>query len=221
MVNKEEVVAFLNDMVDALTWKRFWLLTLLGTVMIALLLVFDNRTTIFNSVFGGKSVKEIDVPWQVTQQTKTELITLTKQENIAGVMLTEVNLKKNRRIVKFWHTRDPEFKKEVDAILATLLPQAFFDTDKQNNEQMLKVLQNEFTCSPMKQTIYGRFEVMSKHKVDTVCRLSVPPYVGEFAGMISLLMKKPPTPAEIEALKIELSRVSIELYLRDIRNAGK
>lgn len=221
MVNKEEVVAFLNDMVDALTWKRFWLLTLLGTVMIALLLVFDNRTTIFNAAFGGKSVKEIDVPWQVTQQTKNELITLSKQENIAGVMLTEVNLKKNRRIVKFWHTQNPEFKKEVDAVLSTLLPQAFFDTDKQNNEQMLKVLNNEFVCSPMKQTIFGRFDVMGKYKIDTVCRLSVPPYVGEFAGMISLWMKRPPTAAEIEALKIELSRVSIELYLRDIRNAGK
>lgn len=220
-MSKEEIVAFLNDMVDALTWKRFALLTLLGLTTVGLLMVFESRTTIFNRVIDTTPVEEIAVPWEVSAQTKAEMTALTKLALIDGVLLTEVNLKKNRRIVKFWHVNDLDFRAEATTIAASLLPQAFFDTDRKNNEQMLAVLSNQFVCTPSVDTIYTRFFPNIEKKYPVICRLAVPPFAGEFAGLVTVFLKRKPTESEVDSLKIEITRVSVEMYLRDIQNRGK
>lgn len=220
-MSKEELVAFLNDMIDALTWGRVALLTLLGALIVSTLIVFENRTTIFNRLLGPTPVEQLNTPWEVSQQSRDELTALTKQPLISGVVLTEVDLKKNRRITKFWHVREVEVRQEVAPVVATLLPQPFFDSDKLNNEQMLAVLSNQFGCTPTSQTIFNRIFPSLHQKYPFVCRLAVPPFTGEFAGLITVLLVRQPTQAEVDALKIELTRVSVELYLRDIQNRGK
>ncbi len=220
-MSKEELVAFLNDMVDALTWKRFALLTLLGLVTIGLLMVFENRTSLFNRVIDPTPVEELAIPWEVSQQSKDELTALTKLPIIDGVLLTEVNLKKNRRITKFWHVNNPDFRLEATRIMSTLLPQAFFDTDRKNNEQMLAVLSNQFVCTPSKDTVFIRFFPAIDKTYPYICRLAVPPFTGEFAGLVTVLLKRSPAQSEIDSLKIEITRVSVEMYLRDIQHRGK
>lgn len=220
-MSKEELVAFLNDMVDALTWKRFGLLALLGLLTVGLLMVFESRNTIFNKIVNTTPVEEISAPWEVSQETKNELTALTKLALIDGVMLTEVNLKKNRRITKFWYVGDAAFRQEAANIVSTLLPQAFFDTDKKNNEQMLAVLSNQFICNASRDTVFVRFFPEIDRRYPYICRLAVPPFAGEFAGMVTVMLSRKPTDSEVDSLKIEITRVSVEMYLRDIQNRGK
>ena len=220
-MSKEEIIAFLNDMIDALTWKRFILLTLMGVVTVGLLMVFENRVSILNRLVNTAPIEELATPWEVSQTTKDELTALTKLELIAGVVLTEVNLKKNRTNTKFWYVNSPELRTKVQEVLKTLLPQALFNTDKKNNEQILAVLSNQFVCSLTEDTVIARlFPEMSK-KYPTVCRLAVPPFTGEFAGMITIVLTRKPTSSEVDSLKIEITRVSVEMYLRDIQNRGR
>lgn len=217
----EELIVFLNDMIDALTWKRVGLLSLLAAMMVTMAIVFENRNTIFNRMFDTLPIEQIPFPWNVSQTSKDELVNLTKQPIIGGVLLTEVDLKKNRRIVKFWHISDAQFRLEAAQILASLLPQAFFDSDKKNNEQMLAVLNNQFSCSATGDTVFVRFLPDMQKKYPYVCRLAVPPFTGEFAGLISIILEKQPTQAELDALKIEITRVSVEMYLRDIQESKR
>ena len=220
-MSKEEIVAFLNDMIDALTWKRAGLLLLFGLLTILMLMLFENRTTIFNKLVDPVPVESLVVPWEVSAASKKELTDLTKHPLVGGVMLTEVDLKKNRRITKFWHVNDPSFRAEANQIISTLLPQAFFDTDSKNNEQMLAVLNNQFTCTPAEDTVFVRFFPDIQKRLPTVCRLAVPPFSGHFAGMVTILLTKQPSQADVDSLKIEITRVSVEMYLRDIQNRSR
>ena len=204
-------------MIDALTWKKVGLLTFFGAVLIVLLMGFENRTTIFNHLFESTPVNALEVPWELSETSRQELLKLSHdQEIIGGFLVTEVNLKKNRRITKFWYVEDPAFKESAQRLVATLLPQAFFDTDVKNNDQMLRVLNNQFYCIATSETIFIRFFPDMSKTYPYVCRLAVPPFSGEFAGLITLFLTHKPTTSDTEALKIELTRISIELYLRDI-----
>lgn len=218
---KEDIVAFINDMLDALTWSRVGLFFLAGIVLIAVLMFYENRNRFIDFVFGNTSVEAVEnlsQPWELSEKSKAELKKLTEQPLVGGVLITEVNLKKNRRITKYWYVQDPAFRNDVVQILSTLLPQPFFDTDVKNNEQMLGVLGNQFTCTPTSQTVFNNIFPSMAAKLPWVCRLAVPPYVGEFAGFITLALVRAPTYTEKEALKIELARISINLYLRDIES---
>jgi hypothetical protein len=220
-MSKEEIVAFLNDMIDALTWTRAGLIFLAASMTVILLMLFENRTTLFNRFVDPVPVENIAVPWKASEETKAELAKLVQQDLVGGAVLTEVDLKKNRNTIRFWAVKDPVFKNEVKAVLDELLPQAFFDTDPRNNGQMIQVLNNQFVCVPSKDTIFLRFFPDIDTRYPTVCRLAVPPFSGQFAGMVTIILTRPPTGDETAALKIEMTRVSVELYLRDIQHSYK
>jgi len=216
-MSKEEVVGFLNDMIDALTWKRVGLLALLSSMLIVLLVAFENRNFIFNKFFSEIPIEQLTNPWELSDATKSELEKLTNsQKLLAGTLVMEVNLKKNRRILKHWYVSNTTLREYVSITAATLLPQAFFNDDRKNNDQMLAILSNEFKCVPTTDTIYMSVMPDLHKMVPYVCRLAVPPYAGQFAGFATLFLTRAPTRSEADALKIELTRISIEMYLRDI-----
>lgn len=219
-MSKEEIVGFLNDMIDALTWKRAGLLALLGAFVVGLLMTFENRTAIFDRVYDQPKIEQLTYPWELSDLSKNDMTALMKQDYIGGVLVTEVNLKKNRRTTKFWALKDPTFRESTAKVVATLLPQALFDQDRKNNEQMIAVLNNQFLCTKTEDTTFARILPDMPKKLPYVCRLAVPPYVGEFAGFVTIALTRSPSQSEVEALKIELTRISIELYLRDVAQRG-
>jgi len=217
MPKQEEIVSFLNDMVDALTWKRAGLMTLLGSVLVILLMAYENRTTLFDRVYAGNknSIEQLSYPWAISESTRADLSTLMRQNIVGGVSVTEVNLRKNRRIIKYWDIKDQALRAQLAPAIENLLPQPLFDSIQKNNDQMIAVLNNQFVCQKTDDSVYHIIPDLSKN-MPWLCRLAVPPYVGEFAGFITIGLVRQPQPTEIEALKIELTRISIELYLRDV-----
>jgi hypothetical protein len=221
-MDKEDVLKFISDMMDALNFRRVLLLTLFVSVLLTLLITFENRTILFNRLFEKQPVEAITIPWELSDKSKQQLTNLVNsQERIGGVIATEIDLKKNRRVIKFWFTKDDSLREKINAIVLRLLPQPFFDDDRKNNDQMLSVLSNQFKCTPTADTIFMRFFPEMATRYPYICRLSVPPFSGEFAGMLTIFLDKSPTKADIEALKIELSRISIELYLLDVDKGHK
>ena len=87
---------------------------------------------------------------------------------------------------------------------------------EQKDGQMVAMLNNEFRCVPSKDTVFIRFFPDFHKRFPYVCRIAVPPFFGEFAGFITVALNRQPNPAEYDSLKIEMNRVAIELYLRDI-----
>lgn len=217
---KEEIVAFINDMIDALTWQRVGVFLVFTVVLVLMLVFYENRSIIITSLFSRPALEEMQKPWELSENSKQELKKLTNQPLVAGVLVTEVNLKKNRRITKFWYVRDPVFRDTAAKIFATLLPQPFFDSDHKNNAQMLDVLSNKFVCSKTTDTVFHRILPTMYQTMPVVCRLSVPPYVGDFAGFITIALIREPSYQETETLKIEISRISINMYIDDIRKNG-
>lgn len=201
---------------DALTIQRVMLMALVGVFTIVGLIGFENRASLFSRFYDGNSISEMSIPWTASEETKRELRALANRGLIGGVMLTEVNLKKNRRTTKFWYAADPSFSASATSVLSTLLPQTFFDSDKKNTEQMLAVLNNEFKCVKTEDTVFIRFIPEMPKVLPYICRIAVPPYVGDFAGFITVAFVREPNQPERDSLRIELSRISVELYLRDI-----
>ncbi len=216
-MDKEKIAAFLEEMIDALTFRRVALLALLATITISLVAIFENRNAVFAAVYK-QTEEQTSVSWTLSNESKNQMIALAEPDrNLIGViMLSDVDLKKNRRVPKFLYIKDKVDSERVLPAVAKLLPQALFDYDSKNTEQMVSMLNNEFKCVPTSETHYVRFfpDLVAKYPVS--CRIAVPPFFGEFAGYITTILTRKPTAAEYDALKIEMNRIAIETYLRDI-----
>lgn len=214
-MDKEKIAAFLEDMIDTLTFRRVALLALLATLTITMLAVFENRSAIFAAIYKNTEPATM-VKWDLSNDSRNQLIGLTKSDLVGSVSLVDVDLKKNRRITKFIHVTDPVVSEAIGKTLASQLPQALFDYDAKNTAQMVAMLNNEFKCVPTVDTLNARLFPTLVPKYPTTCRIAVPPFFGEFAGYITVLLTREPTAMEYDGLKIEMNRIAIETYLRDI-----
>ena len=216
-MDKEKIVAFLEDMIDTLTFKRVALLSLLAIVGISLLTLFENRAATFSALYKTTEAATA-IQWELSDESKNELQSLIPgtQGLIGIVILTDVDLKKNRRKTKYIHIVDQNLSTAILPVTSKLLPQALFDYDAKNTAQMVAMLNNEFLCVPSEDTVNARFFPTLAKNLPVTCRIAVPPFFGEFAGYITVILTRKPKASEYDAMKIEINRIAIELYLRDI-----
>jgi hypothetical protein len=218
-MDKRRILEFLEELIDALTFRRFALMVLLSSLLIGIFTLFEHRSAVFTMLYQ-RSEPSTAIQWQLSNESKNELIRLASDgvsNGLVGIVLvSDVDLRKNRRSPKFIHVSDSTDAEFIVPFVERLLPQAMFDYDQKNTEQMVEMLNNRFRCDSSHDTHYARFFPQLGQKYPVACRIAVPPFFGEFAGFIAIILTRQPTPGEFDSLKIEMNRLAIEVYLRDI-----
>lgn len=206
------VIQAFQDFTDALTIRRILTAMLAGLLALVLYTGFENRASLFSAVAIGQQNED----WSVEESSSKELVNIVKSSSVIKLILvTQVDLRKNRSTTKFWHLSDPDsstIKQKADS----MLPMAAFDYDQKNTQQLVAVLNNEFVCSKTEDTIFNRnFPELTK-RMPYICRVAIPPFYGRFVGMLTFGLYTEPSKDQLDALKIEASRISIQIYLRDV-----
>jgi uncharacterized membrane protein len=218
-LDKEKVLSFIENLIDTLTFKRVLLIALLTLVGLVLNTVFENRKQIVDKFIDPKPAKTEDAAitnWVLSDSSKASLINLAKTTNVTFISITDVDLKKNRRAVKYYYLDDPTIKINPSALQALSLPNAVFDFDPKNTAQMVAVLSNEFRCDAYRDTINYRYAPELADRLPTVCRLAVPPFVGQFVGFITIATDRIMSKDELNTIRLEVSRLAVEIYLNDV-----
>lgn len=208
---------FIQDIVDKLTLKKILLVLIAGVILIAATLFYENRNIIFSAgVDAINNNSSTPTSWTVSEETKSQLTALVRNSPlIKAALITEVDLQKNRRIPRWWFLED-EQETQIRMKAASLLAQPVFDYDPKNTQQMVSVLNNEFSCVPYTDTIYQRLFPDLGPRMPTVCRLAIPPFYGRFAGILTFGLEVVPSKAEQDSIRLEASRIAVEIYLRDV-----
>jgi hypothetical protein len=220
--DKEEVkfdlFQILQDLTDSLTIRRLLLTVLAGCMFTTGTVIYENRDFLFQEIYsratGTHAVQQ--PPWIVSDETKSELISVVKNSlNIKFIAVNEVDLQKNTRVPKFWYIQDPAGQ-GLEAKVQSTLPQPVFDYDAKNTQQMVAVLNNEFNCAKYQDTIYGRLYPELTKAVPTICRIAIPPFYGRFIGILEIGFSSQPSKEELDAARLEVARIAVEIYLRDV-----
>lgn len=213
-------IKFIEEMITALTLKRVLLLCLFATVSIIMLSAFENRASLFVKLYKTSSSTPL-VSWNLSSESQNQLTKLTENPVVDGLVFLEVDLKKNQRAIKFFHIKNPDNSTEIAALvvkIARLQPLSLFDQDPKNTDQMVSMLNNEFRCVPIGETTIYKVVPDIEKRFSTICRLAVPPYFGEFLGYVMVGLSRPPSDYEFDALRIEINKISVDIYFRDITN---
>lgn len=211
----DSIIEIIQDFTDKLTLRRVLTALVAGLTTLALYTSYEYRANIFNAVVSGAPKSEDARDWTVTfsQQELDGLV--SANELVKFVLVTQVDLRNNRRRPRYWKLDDPEVS-IIKQKAAQLLPQAVFDYDDKNTQQMVAVLNNEFICTKFEDTIYMRHFPEMLTRMPFVCRAAIPPFYGRFVGILTFGLSRQPTQNELGALKLEASRLSIYIYINDV-----
>lgn len=220
MITKDQIIAFIDEWWATITLERLALMTLLSVSLVAVFTAFEFRTTIFARFFK-ETAAPTEVSWVISDESKAQLVRLTTHNPIGAVTVVDVDLHKNRRTIKYMYGTDASTVQYATDTQMLGRSSALFDFDQKNTIQMVAMLNNEFKCYLTSDTTSAKVMPGREKIYPHLCRLAVPPYFGEFAGYITILLTRKPTNLELDSIKIEVNRVAIEMYLRDIASKKK
>lgn len=219
-VDKEKLLGFIESIIGTLTFRTVSLVALLIAVGLVLFALYENRTQIVTKFTQPKATisesQAAPPAWILSEGSKQSLISLAKATNVGMIVLSDVDLKKNRRNVRYYYIDDPTVKLEPPVLQALALPLPVFDYDAKNTEQMIAVLSNDFRCDKYQDTVYFRFAPELADKFPTICRLAVPPFVGTFVGFITVGVTGEVGNTNLETIRLEVSRIAVEIYMNDV-----
>jgi hypothetical protein len=207
---------WVQDFTDKLTFRRILMVLFAGFLITFTTVVFENRAALFQSIYAAVTSQNETASWEISRATQDQLITLVQTSSLIKMaVILDVDLQKNRSIVRFRQLNDPdelEIKRKANAIL----PQAVFDYDPKNTQQMVGVLNNEFVCAQFQDTSYQRYFPELGKRMPVICSIAIPPFYGRFVGILTLGLNTIPTKQELDGIRIEASRLAVEIYLRDV-----
>jgi hypothetical protein len=159
---------------------------------------WDSRQVILNTITSHEKLpqlkeREIMVPIAEAMQKDLESTT---------VVVHKVNLVTNSRTTMF-ALNEKGIDRSLDGLVSSL-----FGGDPARNNAVIQMLAGEVACDKL--VVTGKSsEWESKQGITFVCRGSIPPPVGEFAGYLAVGFKK--EPQDLTAVKTRINLASTEL----------
>jgi hypothetical protein len=212
----DSIFQFVQDVTDRLTlWKL--LLTLIAALMATfVVLVYENRNAVVENMVSYLSPKPAIDPWEISQQSKVEIIrTIRSTPLLNMILVTQIDLQKNRRYPRFWHLESPQ-EPNIRNKAAMIMPQPVFDYDSKNTSQILSILNTDFLCVPIQDTIFFKLFPELETEMPIICRMSIPPLYGHVTGILTFGLTKTPSSQEMTQIKQIATQLSTDIYMRDI-----
>ena len=216
-----KVLGFIESVLGTLTFRTVALVGLLTVIGLVLFSLYENRGGIVDKFTTHNTTPTSVIPqansnWILSESSKQSLIALANATSVRMVILSDVDLKKNRRVARYYYIDDPAIKLAPLALQTLSLPLPVFDYDAKNTEQMIAILSNDFRCDNFVDTIYNRFAPELADVFPTICRMAVPPFVGTFVGFITVGIAPGVSQTELETIRLEVSRIAVEIYMNDV-----
>lgn len=202
------------------TPKQILMLFLFCLMSLISITLFEQRTNIFNATTNNlslppMSVKKIVVPNDIDIKIQN---LLNQQSNIAFISLVSADLRVNQREMVYFYSNNSLVNLIHDEALKLRgKTHVIFGADEKENEQMVAMINGEFACYKYDETSNMRLAPRGNVIIPYLCRISLPPYYGEFSGYLTFGLKSEPDQAQKDRLKLEGTRLSTEIYFRGKR----
>lgn len=211
-------VEAVRKLLSVLTWKKIVQLTLFIFIIGISWASYENRETIY----GFANQKRLDprTPKLIalSKTTVAQINVYTdKSDIIIGIRIYIANFQRNTRILIYQHVNDTNLK-DVLAIdeKSALSELPLFTNDVANNKNLVSLINGEFVCIPYTETILSKYAPMGAAYTKQVCANGIPASYGRFTGIISVHLKRIPTPEEIDQIRTLTRSMSTIIYEEDL-----
>ena len=212
------VIGFIGKLVKTISLKRVSIWALAMAICIVGYTSFEHRDELFRaSTFGAAPGNEVGMTFKISETTKKEISELVKTEGtIIGFAVSAADVRLNTRTTLFY-AGDPSADSQKFNDAFSMLPpkRPLFTQDEENNRLALKLINGEFFCAPYVWEAGARHE----KKIDdliVVCRSSLPPYYGHFAGFVSVFLNVDPDVEQQLYRKQLVETLATTIFFRDV-----
>ncbi len=217
------VTSLLSKLVTAITFKKVLIWTMAGIIGVIGYTAYERRSDLFKVAKIGSGSptpgNPVGAVFTVGDTTKKNISSFVKDEKgVVGFTVVSVDIRLNLRNQLYFFADPTVPNPPTLAPLAAIARLPLFTKNDDNNRQMIKLINGEFTCAPYNSgtSLVAAVNSNVNRDVVTICRASLPPYYGHFSGFVSVLLNTDPDVEEQVRLKQAIESMATEIYFRDV-----
>lgn len=209
-------IGFFNKLVQIITLKKVIIWALAGTVGVLGYTIFENSKTVY-SLITGETYKTNNVLFKISEPSRIVLKKFVDElPIISSLIILNVDIRHNQRIPIYWYSSDTIIQRTLNANYADRIVRIpAFSSNEKNNAEIVSMLNGEFTCNRNAEII--NIIASAADKFTYLCSMSLPPYYGQFSGYMIITLKTLPDRSTLDLIKLEMTTVATDVYLRDIQ----
>ena len=221
---QDRVLSLAAKVVRVISLKSLVIWSSTALVVIIGYTAFENRTDIVSFIVNGPTINAPGIAtFEISDTSKNRIKQIVDiDELINSITVLNTDIRSNRRIPLYWYSDDNSLQKSLDGLFVNKyggIP--LFTSDEKNNQNIVSVINGEFSCSSYKDGGNTAMFPGLENRLPYVCRVSLPPYYGQFSGYLTVTMNRIPTAEELITIKSEALSISTEMYFRDVLPAFK
>jgi len=200
------------------TPKRVLMLAFAAMACIISLTFFEHRSSVIE-IFKAKDLAPPELSVVLADDTRKKIEELVNRSpDVNTVMIVAANIRVNQREMVYYFSDDPVVDFTIKAYANSHgSAQTIFSHDEKNNAQMVSVINGEFGCYKYEDTSNNVMAPKLAQRTPTICRISLPPYYGEFSGYVSIGLTHVPDEALQNEIRIAATRLATEIYFKSIK----
>ena len=215
----EKFVPLIGKIIKTITLNKVFVWGVAAFILILGYTIFEKRAVLGQFFFEDAPavVAERNV-FKVSDLTKTAVKSLVINEaNISSIIILSADIRNNQRVPIFWFSDDTSIQRSLDDLyLNKDVRIPLFSSDQKNKEEIVSVINGEFTCTAYSDDVNRSIFPGMKDKFPFICRTSLPPYYGQFSGYIAFALHSLPDSTALDRIKSESISIATEIYFRDI-----
>lgn len=220
------VIGLATKLVKTITLAKVLVWSIALIIGIAGYTAFERRADLFDvSILSGpvKSTNEVGHAFTISKRTEDQIKEMVNNDkDIVGLGVFSADLRLNirKKVYLFaTNTANDTPEQKLATLNAVQLP--LFTKNEENNRQIVKLINGEFSCVPYSTTILAKTAPILNRTVVSVCRASLPPYYGYFSGFLTIYLTDDPDVERQLRLKSALETLAAEIYFKDVIPTSK
>ena len=210
-MNINKYLAYATKIITWLNLRKVLLLALMAFAALALYTTYEQRARLF-----GPAPLTRPPAFALSPDLQDNIkLLVSKNPIIASILVLSADLGLNQRVIIFRFSDDPVLNEIYDKRrFEHGDTKPIFNQDAVNNSEMVSVINGEFTCNPTSPTNVIMPGV--ERRVPVVCRISLPPYYGQFSGYLSVVLTRVPSLAEKLEIELETKRLANDIFFKSL-----
>ena len=207
-------------LLDKLSWSKVAMVLVLVIIGIGGTALWENRQTIYEAAprpdrFAGRNMT-------VLSDTSKEAVSqfLKKHSEVQFMTVLNMDFQKNLRTPIYRAFANPKIEAIVRGYEVegrTGVTPIFLTDAVANNNQMVSLINGEFSCSPFADGQLARIMPDLKPMITLSCRVPIPPsWSTGTMGYIVVHLSQPTDRGTLEYLKLELMALSMFIFSSDV-----
>lgn len=216
----EILIPHLKKILVWITLKRIIMLGLASIVWIFSVTMFENRAQLYdalqNRAISPRETTSLKLSEDIAKKIRS---TLDVHPEVNFIMVVGASIAMNQRELIYWYTNTPQIEIEIQDFvkingrLGTLLGH-----DEETNAAIIRAINGEFACYDNAKSLnIPALNPLTKK----VCRVSIPPYYGQFSGYLTFGVSKDITQEQLAVLRHDAVEITTELYFENLKRLKK